>query len=84
MAWLALVVAAAGLGGLSVGSARLAAIDGGALAADPGTHVELRGTVASAPRVSGELTRFMLETPGGRIAVEARSPHHRRKRNSDA
>jgi len=72
--WLALVVVVAGLGGLSVGSARLAAIDGGALAAEPGAHVELHGIVASAPRASGSLTRFALETLEGRIAVEARSP----------
>ena len=70
--WLFLVFVVAGLGGLSVGSARIAAIDGGALAADPGNHVELRGTVASAPRTSGNLTRFTLQAPAGRIAVEVR------------
>ncbi len=44
---------------------------GDALAAEAGSHVELRGTVASAPRTSGEITRFTLEAPEGRIAVES-------------
>ena len=74
LAWLVIVVVVATLGGLWSGSARLAAIDGGALVADTGTHVELRGTVASAPRTSGEFVRFVLDTPEGQIAVETGTP----------
>ncbi len=76
VSWLLLVLAVGGLAGLALGSARLAAIDRGQLAAESGTHVELRGTVASAPRTSGELTRFALDTAEGRIAVE-RTRHGR-------
>ncbi len=73
MPWLVLVLAVGALTGLAVGSARLAAIDQGSFAAAKGTQVELRGIVGSAPRTSGELTRFALETPEGRIAVETRA-----------
>ena len=73
MPWLALVGLLSVLSGLAIGTARLAAIDGRSLVAEPGTHVELRGTVASAPRTSGELTRFALDTPRGRLAVETRA-----------
>ncbi len=72
--WLFLVVMVGGLAGVAVGSARLAAIDAGGLVAERGARVELRGTVASAPRTSGELTRFALDAPDGRIAVETRAP----------
>ena len=71
--WLVLVAAAATLVGLAIGSARLGAIDSGRLEAEPGSYLELRGTIVSAPRTSGELTRFTLETPEGRIAVETRA-----------
>ncbi len=74
--WLSLVATVAAVAGLLVGGARLAAIDSGRLAAEPGSYLELRGTVVSALRASGELTRFTLETPEGRIAVEARASHH--------
>ncbi|MDQ3759548.1 MAG: ComEC/Rec2 family competence protein, partial [Actinomycetota bacterium] len=72
--WLLLVGGVALLGGLGIGSARLAAIDRGGLAADPGTRLEVRGTVVSPPRAQGEVTRFPLEAAGGRIAVETRKP----------
>ncbi len=71
--WLALVAVVAVLAGLAVGSARLAAIDQGGLVAEVGAQVELRGTVSSAPRTSGGLTRFALDAPEGRIAVESRA-----------
>jgi competence protein ComEC len=70
--WLLLVLAVACLAGLAIGSARLTAIDQGRLLAPRGAQVELRGVIASAPRTSGELTRFALDTPLGRIAVETR------------
>lgn len=72
--WLALVCAVGILAGLAIGSGRLDAIDRGALAAEPGDRLELRGTVVSAPRTAGDLTRFTLDTPEGRIAVENRAP----------
>ncbi len=72
--WLALVLLAAGLAGLSAGSARLAAIDSNRLLAQAGSDAELTGTVVSAPRTSAGLTRFILETNEGRIAVETRLP----------
>jgi len=72
--WLVLVGAVALLGGLTIGSARLAAIDAGSLAAGPGTRLEVRGTVISPPRTSGDLTRFTLEAAEGRITVEAPGP----------
>ena len=74
LAWLVLVAAAAVLAGLWVGAARLGAIDGGRLAIGPGEPVELRGTVASSLRTSGALTRFLFDTPQGRIAVETEVP----------
>jgi competence protein ComEC len=66
------VLAVGGLAGLVTGSARLSAIDGGALEVRQGSHVELRGIVSTAPRTSAELTRFGLDTAAGRIAVELR------------
>ena len=72
--WLVLVCAVAVLAGLAIGSGRVEAIDRGGLAAEPGDRLELRGTIVSAPRTSGELTRFTLDTPEGRIAVELRAP----------
>ena len=71
--WLALVCVAGALGGLALGGARIAAINAGSLNADTGAYLELEGTVVSAPRTSGELTRFALETSDGRIAVEVRA-----------
>ena len=72
--WLALVAAVATLAGLSLADARLSAIDRGGLEAEPGTRAELRGTVVSAPRASGDFTRFVLDAPEGRIAVETPTP----------
>ena len=48
-------------------------MDSGVLGARVGTPLELRGTIATAPRTSADATRFALETPEGRIAVEVAS-----------
>ncbi|MDQ3729550.1 MAG: ComEC/Rec2 family competence protein [Actinomycetota bacterium] len=72
--WLFLVVGVATLAGAAIGSARLASIDEGRLLGGPGEHIEVEGTVVSAPRTSGELTRFTLEAADGRVAIEARLP----------
>ena len=72
--WLALVAAVALLGGLALGDARLAAIDGGALIPGEGDRVRARGTVVSTPRLVAGATSFILEVDGRRIGVESRAP----------
>ena len=62
------------LAGLLIGSARLAAIDGGALRSGEGQRVEARGFVATTPRVIGGATRFALATPAGRIGLAVDEP----------
>ena len=57
--------------GLLIGDARLAAIDGGALRAEPGAEVEVRGFVTGPASRSGGTLRFPLTTPDGRLLVEA-------------
>ncbi|MEJ7876511.1 MAG: ComEC/Rec2 family competence protein, partial [Solirubrobacterales bacterium] len=71
--WLGLVTIVAALTGLWIGTHRLGAIDSGRLTVNTGTHLDIHGTVVSAPRTSGELTRFTLEAPAGRTAVEVRT-----------
>lgn len=72
--WVALLGLAAGAVGLGVGSARLAAIDGGALDLDAGARVELAGYVAAVPRRAEGEVRVPVETPSGRVLVKAREP----------
>ena len=70
--WLVLVAGVAILAGLTLGDARIAAIDAGALTPDDGERLRARGTVASTPRVANGVTGFVLEVDGKRIAVESR------------
>jgi len=69
--WLASVAGCALLAGLSIGSARLAAIDANALEPDPGTPVAVRGPIVSAPRTSEGTTSFVISVGEGRIGVAA-------------
>jgi len=72
--WLLLVgLTAAGLGG-AIAAARLAAIDGGALRADPGSRLRISGFVAAVPRRADGEVRVRIETPQGRLLVEAPEP----------
>jgi competence protein ComEC len=59
--------------GAAAGSVRTAAIDGGALRADPGRPVSLAGTVESFPRREPGGISFELSSPAGRVQV--RAPH---------
>ena len=69
LAWLALLFGFAMLGGLGVGAARLAAIDGGAAQGRPGSAVAVEGFVAGAPRSWGGEVRAPLQTPRGRLML---------------
>jgi len=70
---LALALCAA-LGGLSVGDARLAAIDAGAYSGEPGERVRLRGFVAGVPRRGDGEVEIRVETADGRALLQAREP----------
>ena len=67
----ALLFAAAAGAALSAGSVRLEAIDAGALRADPGARVRLRGNVASPLRREREGVSFELSSGHGRVSVLA-------------
>ncbi len=69
--WIAAVATCAVLGGLTVGSLRLSAIDAGALAPDPGASVALKGPVVTNPRTAAGTTSFVVSAGAGRIGVEA-------------
>ena len=69
--WLVLVAGVAILAGLTLGDARIAAIDAGALTPDNGERLRARGTVVSTPRVASGVAGFVLEVDGKRIAVRA-------------
>jgi competence protein ComEC len=74
LAWLALVALVAALAGFLAGGARLAAIDGGALRARPGTSAEITGFVSGVPRrVGGELG-VPIDSPAGRVLVVVEGP----------
>jgi competence protein ComEC len=74
VAWLACVALAAASAGLGLGSLRIDAIDAGALRAEPGRSVELRGVVASPTRSEPDGVSAELHTPAGRIQLRARYP----------
>ncbi len=73
-AWLACLAALSVLGGLGAGSARLAAIDGGALAAPAGRTVTAVGYVDGVPRRSFGEVRVPLDTADGRVLAVAPEP----------
>lgn len=66
-----LVVTAALLTGLTVGNARLAAIEGDALRIHPGAKVVLTGYAESPPRLSRGVGRFTFDSTRGRVVVES-------------
>ena len=68
----ATLVLAAGVAGFLGGGERLGAIEGGALAGQPGAHLAVEGSVSSVPRVSAGTTRIPLDTDAGRVLVEVR------------
>lgn len=68
-----LAIVAAGIG-LAAGSARLHAIDGGALRAQPDTAVALRGVLTAPPRQQSGGTALELRTPSGRALGMTRGP----------
>jgi competence protein ComEC len=70
----ALLAAAAGLAGLTLGDARLSAIDRGAYAAHPGDQAAVRGFVAGVPRRSRGAVEIPLRAPAGRLLVEVPEP----------
>ena len=72
--WLALVGATAGAAGVALATARLAAIDAGALRAEPGSRVRVRGFVVAVPRRADGEVDVRVETPAGRLLVEAPEP----------
>jgi competence protein ComEC len=72
--WLGLLFAACGLIGIGIGSERLAAIDAGAIRLAPGREVTVRGYVAAVPDRGGGEVAVRLQTPHGRLLVEAREP----------
>ncbi|MEK6278124.1 MAG: ComEC/Rec2 family competence protein [Actinomycetota bacterium] len=72
--WVALVALVALCTGLLAGAARLRAIDRGAYAGRPGARLAVRGHVAAVPRRSGEVVRVRVDTPAGRLLLEAPEP----------
>lgn len=66
-----LLLLAAVVCGLTVGTERIVAIDGGALNGEEGSDVELSGFVATPPRRSTDGRLFLFETDRGRTLVEA-------------
>jgi competence protein ComEC len=60
--------------GLGVGSARLAAIDGGALATPVGAEVTVRGFIVSFPHRSQGHVDVVVDTRDGRLVVETPEP----------
>ena len=72
--WLALVGATAGAAGVALATARVAAIDAGALRAEPGSRVRVRGFVAAVPRRADGEVDVRVDTPAGRLLVEAPEP----------
>ena len=72
--WLALVGATAGAAGVALATARLATIDAGALRAEPGSRVRVRGFVVAVPRRADGEVDVRVDTPAGRLLVEAPEP----------
>jgi competence protein ComEC len=73
-AWLILVAATACAAGVAIGSARVAAIDAGALRLEPGSRVAVDGFVAAVPRRADGEVDVRVDTPEGRLLVEAPEP----------
>ncbi len=72
--WVALVAAAAAVGGLAIGCERLGAIDAGALDVHSDRPVEVRGFVTAVPRRTEGEVEVRIDTADGRVAVQAPEP----------
>jgi competence protein ComEC len=72
--WLGCIASAALACGLGLGSARLAAIDAGALALADGARVRIEGHVAAVPRRDDGEVGVRVSTPDGRLLVRAPEP----------
>ena len=72
--WLACLALAAAAVGVGIGSARIEAIDAGALDLAPAGEVEVRGYVAAVPRRSRGQVSIRVETADGRLMVTAPEP----------
>jgi competence protein ComEC len=72
--WIACVALAGALAGLGIGSARLAAIDDGAVTGAVGDQVTVRGWITTFPRRSQGRVDVVVETQAGRLMVEAVEP----------
>ncbi len=73
-AWLGLVALSAAVSGAGLGGLRIAAIDAGALELSPGSRVTVRGFVIAVPRRMDGTVDVRVETPEGRLLVEAPEP----------
>ena len=74
LTWLTLLALATALAGLLGGGARLHAIDGGALRAQPGVHATLSGFVTGVPRRDHGEVAVRVDSPGGRVLVISPEP----------
>jgi competence protein ComEC len=74
LAWLLLVALVCFAAGLLIGTARLRAVDAGAYTPLPGSRLAVRGYVAAVPRRSAGKVRVRVDTPRGRLAIEAPEP----------
>ena len=72
--WLGLIALVAALAGVLLGSARLHAIDAGALQARHGSRVAVDGFVAGVPRRNGDGVAVRVDAPAGRVLVVAPEP----------
>jgi competence protein ComEC len=64
----------AALAGLTLGAARLRAIDAGAYSGEPGEEVRIRGFVDAVPRRSDGRVEIRVDTADGRLLVAGREP----------
>jgi competence protein ComEC len=72
--WLCLLGLASATLGAGIGGARVAAIDGGALDLSAGERVSVAGHVAAVPRRAHGKVAVRVDTPDGRLLVEAPEP----------
>lgn len=73
-AWLAGLALATATAGVAAGSARLAAIDAGALDLPTGSEVAIRGFVAAVPARSAGRVSVRIQTADGRLTAQVPEP----------